>query len=293
MKVTPFSLFDKLIDLSFIKYGLELCQVDLGEYIMEYWISKEDKPVIVLLHAFGPNGKYSWRKQVKILSKDYKILIPNLIYFGNSTIKNKSYHVSDQVEAISSLFKYLKINNFILGGTSYGGVIAFELLYMKTFVIKKLFITNSPIKYVLDDNWEKIIDDFGVNRKSDVLIPDNYKNLKKLYDISNYKKKHFPKFIFKDVFKKLYTYQAQERRLLIDTFIDDQKYLNKRIYKIDIPILLVWGEKDNLSPLRTAVNLKKHLGENVRLAIVPKTGHMPHVERKSVFNKILLDFISI
>ena len=88
MKVTPFSLFDKLIDLSFNKYGLELCQVDLGEYIMEYWISKEDKPVIVLLHAFGPNGKYSWRKQVKILSKDYKLAtIPSA--FNESTIKSE------------------------------------------------------------------------------------------------------------------------------------------------------------------------------------------------------------
>ncbi len=293
MKITPFNLFDKLVDLSFKKNGLEMCQVDLGEYIMEYWISKEDKPVVVLLHAFGPNGKYSWRKQVKILCKEYKILIPNLLYFGNSTKKNKNYHISYQVDAVTSLLKYLNINCFILGGTSYGGAIAFELLYTNTFTIKKLFITNSPVKYVFDDGWEKIKKDFDVNKKSDVLIPDDYIKLKKLYDLINYKKKHFPKIVFKDIFNTLYTFQSKERKLLIDTFIDDQKYLKNRIYKSNIPILLVWGEKDILSPLRTALNLKKHLGENVRLEIVPKTRHMPHIERKSVFNKILLDFISI
>ena len=91
MKITPFGLFDQFIDLSFKRNGLELCQIDLGEYIMEYWVSKEDKPAVVLLHAFGPNGKYSWRKQIKILSKEHKILIPNLLYFGNSTKKNKSH----------------------------------------------------------------------------------------------------------------------------------------------------------------------------------------------------------
>ena len=52
------------------------------------------------------------------------------------------------------------------------------------------------------------------------------------------------------------------------------------------------GGGDTLVPLRTAINLKKHLGDNVRLEVIPNTGHMPHIERKTVFNKILLEFIS-
>ena len=155
MKITPFGLFDQFIDLSFKRNGLELCQIDLGEYIMEYWVSKEDKPAVVLLHAFGPNGKYSWRKQIKILSKEHKILIPNLLYFGNSTKKNKTYNIHDQIDALTRLLKHLKLDHFILGGTSYGGAIAFELLHEKNFSIKKLFITNSPVKYVFNDGWEK------------------------------------------------------------------------------------------------------------------------------------------
>ena len=292
MKITPFNLFDKLTDLSFKKNGLEFHKVDLGECVIEYWISKEDKPAVVLLHAFGPNGKYSWRKQIKTLCKKYKILIPNLLYFGDSTKKNKTFHISDQVEALTSLLKYLDINCFIIGGTSYGGAIAFELLHANNFKIKKLFITNSPVKYVYNDGWKTIIADFKVSKKSDVLIPDDYMKLKRLFDLINYKKKYFPKIVFKDIYNTLYTFHSKERKLLIDTFENDQYYLKERIYKSNIPILLVWGEKDTLVPLRTAINLKKHLGYNVRLEIIPNTGHMPHIERKTVFNKILLDFIS-
>ena len=241
MKFTSFKIFDKLTDLSFRKNGLEFCNVDLGKYIIEYWIGKEDKPTIVLLHAFGPNGKYSWRKQIKVLSKGYRVLIPNLLYFGNSTNKNKTYNVSDQVEALTCLLKYLNINCFIIGGTSYGGSIAFELLHANNFTIKKLFITNSPVKYFYNDGWKTIITDFKVSKKSDVLIPDDYMKLKRLFDLINYKKKYFPKVVFKDIYNTLYTFQSKERKLLIDTFENDQYYLKERIYKSNIPILLVWG----------------------------------------------------
>ena len=292
MKITPFGLFDQFIDLSFKRNGLELCQIDLGEYIMEYWVSKEDKPAVVLLHAFGPNGKYSWRKQIKILSKEHKILIPNLLYFGNSTKKNKTYHIHDQIDALTRLLKHLKLDHFILGGTSYGGAIAFELLHEKNFSIKKLFITNSPVKYVFNDGWEKIMKDFEVDKKSDCLIPSDYKKLKKLYNLSNYRKKHFPKIVFKDIYNSIYTHQAQERKRLIDTFEDEQKYLKDRVYKTDVPILLVWGEKDQIVELKTAKTLRRHLGENARLEIIPNAGHVPHIEKTAIFNKILMNFIS-
>ena len=188
MRITPFYLLDKFVDWSFKQNGLELCYSTFGDYSLEYWISKSDKPVVVLLHAFGPNGKYSWRKQVKTLSKKYRLLIPNLVYFGNSTKKNNSYSINDQVIALKKLLEHLKISDILLGGTSYGGAIAFELLYNQSINIKKLFVTNAPVKYVINDGWNKIIKDFKAEKKSDVLIPDDYVKLKKLYDLTNYKK---------------------------------------------------------------------------------------------------------
>ena len=292
MKYSPFFFLDRLIDFYFKICGLKLNYIDLGEYKMEYWIGNKDKPVVLLLHAFGPNGKYSWVSQVKVLSRKYNVLIPNLIYFGKSTMRNKSYHVKNQVDAVKCLLKNLKINSFSIGGTSYGGVIAFELLHTKNFKITNIFITNSPLKYIMDDVWDNIIEEFGVNKKSEVLIPFNYKQLKKLFNLSYYKKKYYPNFLFKDIFKELYTYQAKERRLLIDTFSEDQKYLNERNYKTDVPILLIWGEEDKLSPLKIALKFKKDMGDNVILKIISKTAHTPHIERRSLFNKILLDFLS-
>lgn len=292
MKITPFYFFDKFIDWFFKLNGLELCQTSLGDYSMEYWISKSDKPVVVLLHAFGPNGKYSWRKQVSVLSKKYKLLIPNLLYFGNSTKKNNSYTINEQIIALKTLLKYLEINDFFLGGTSYGGAIAFELLLDNSVKIKKIFITNSPVKYIVNDGWKKIINDFKVKKKSDVLIPDDHFKLKKLYDLTNYKKKYFPTFVFKSIFKTIYTYKTNERKQLIDNFEKDQKILKNRIYKTTIPILLIWGEKDQLTPLETAIKLKAHLGNQTQLEIIQNSGHVPHIEKTKVFNKILIDFLS-
>ena len=170
-----------------------------------------------------------------------------------------------------------------MGGTSYGGAIAFELLYNKSINIKKLFVTNAPVKYIINDGWNKIIKDFKAEKKSDVLIPDDYVKLKKLYDLTNYKKKHFPTFVFKAIFNTIYTHQTKERKRLIDTFEEDQKILKDRIYKTTIPVLLIWGEKDMLSPVETAKKLKAHLGDNARLEIIPNSGHVPHIEKDKHF----------
>ena len=57
-------------------------------------------------------------------------------------------------------------------------------------------------------------------------------------------------------------------------------------------MLLIWGEKDIFSPVETAKKLKAHLGDNARLEIILNSGHVPHIEKTSIFNNILMGFLS-
>ena len=58
-----------LIDFYFKICGLKLNYIDLGEYKMEYWMGNKDKPVVLLLHAFGPNGKCCHPRHEKAASQ--------------------------------------------------------------------------------------------------------------------------------------------------------------------------------------------------------------------------------
>ncbi len=291
MKISPFHIYDKLIDWTFSKCGLSLKTKKLGKYNVEFWIGNNELPPLLLLHAFGPNAKYSWYKQVRILSKNYNLLIPNLIYFGNSSMHPKSYKVSDQVEMIKLLLIDLNINTLSIGGTSYGGLVACEFALLNEFQIDKFFISNCPVKYSIEDGWNTILKKMEVTKKSEVLVPIDYKKLYILYNISRYKLSVFPKFVFNDIHKNLYIYQCDDRRKLMDDFMGNQHLLNEHIYNFSFPILLLWGEEDDLSPIELGIKLNEHIGDNAELKVISNSGHMPNIERPFTFNALMMKFL--
>ena len=91
---------ENLINRRLRRLGIEQQEVDLGQCHIEYWDSESEKPVLLLLPAFAPEAKYSWFKQLKSLSKKYRIVMPNFIFFGKSSMTNPSHHISDQTNAV-------------------------------------------------------------------------------------------------------------------------------------------------------------------------------------------------
>ena len=54
--------------------------------------------------------------------------------------------------------------------------------------------------------------------------------------------------------------------------------LHKRLHRITAPTLLVWGEHDRLAPPAYAEEFRNRIA-NSRIEIIPKSGHVPHVEQ--------------
>mgnify|MGYP005674042899 FL=1 len=286
-----FKLLDQLVDYHFKRNGLYKKLMVTNTYKIEYWSSDEKKPPMLLIHAFGADCKYSWFKQIAYLSQKYRLIIPNLLYFGASIKSPASHHINDQVDALKKLLEDLNINEFALGGASYGGVVACELANIETFKINKLFISNAPLKFSLQSDWEKVIADFGVHQKSEVLVPINHKQLYRLYRLSSANPLFMPSFVFKSIHRKMYQYNAKERRKLIDVFVDEHEKWTKKEYDFDFPILLIWGEDDKLNPLRIGIQLKEYFGENANLVILKNAGHLPNFDQPKSYKKALSKFL--
>ena len=61
--------------------------------------------------------------------------------------------------------------------------------------------------------------------------------------------------------------------------------------RITQPVLIIWGEKDRVLPLKHAYFAKDKI-PNARLEIFPACGHIPFFERPEEFNRLVLDFLS-
>ena len=59
---------------------------------------------------------------------------------------------------------------------------------------------------------------------------------------------------------------------------------------ISVPTLLIWGKKDNITPLRHAHFMKEKIS-GVELEIIPNVKHNPHREAPEILSEKVLNFI--
>ena len=65
-----------------------------------------------------------------------------------------------------------------------------------------------------------------------------------------------------------------------------------RLSSLDMPVLLVWGERDNVFPLDEFGKPLKDKLANARLVVVRQAGHGVYLDKPEEFNRLLLDFIA-
>lgn len=63
-----------------------------------------------------------------------------------------------------------------------------------------------------------------------------------------------------------------------------------RVSEIDIPVLLVWGEFDEIHPLREGLYLRRHLPQS-KLVIIHDAAHQVILDKPDVFNHVVRTFL--
>lgn len=288
---SPYFYIQLVVNWRFKWAGLKRKVFETERFIINYWDNNNGKPALVLVQAFAAESQYTWHKQVGKLHKDYRLIVPNFLYFGGSDMKGeRSYEIKDQVEAIRELLDHLGVESAIFCGASYGGVVSIEFADLYPNRVSKLVMTNSPLKYDTQEDLDAVLEDFGLASKTDLFVPQDYGQLHKLFGISYYRKPPFPKFVFRSIYQNLYQ-DVEGKRKLVDASTVELNKLRDKDYKLEIPIYLLWGAHDRLCPASMAYQLQEHFGDKAQVQIVPKTAHMPNFERPRVYNKYLLDFL--
>ena len=73
---------------------------------------------------------------------------------------------------------------------------------------------------------------------------------------------------------------------------DSSKSSDEKAYAaIHVPTLVLWGDKDSVTPLPDGEHLAK-LIPNAKFEVMPGVGHLPPVENTAGFNKVLLEFLA-
>lgn len=260
---------------------------------IEYWDNKEyDKPAIILIHGFGATTKYQWFKQVKILSQNYRVVVPNLFHFGNSKPGSAKFKIQDQVDLLQHLLAYLSIDKFVACGVSYGGLVAIELANQNADKLDKLIIFDTPVKFIYDTDIEMVCNTFDSESLHEIFAPSDPKGLKKLMCVTTGKYSYIPARWLREMHKEHYLSNLEDKRALITSILGEIKIYASREYEISAPILIFWGSNDEVFPLERGKMLSDYLGANTDFHIIKNGAHMPNILKAKEFNKLMLEFLN-
>mgnify|MGYP001359865701 CR=1 FL=1 len=276
--------------------------------------SNENKINILLVHGFGASKKH-WRHNQNFLGQFFNCYAIDLIGFGESSqpsalLNYESYKQnsikysfdlwSNQITTFCS--EIIKSPVYLVGN-SIGGVIS-----LKTAEILK----NNCKGVILIDCAQRTMDDKRL-KKRDILmnlLRPVLKTVVRQRIISNtlFTRAANPKVI-KKILEQAYPsgknideelieilYQPAKRENSKEAFrgfinlFDD--YLATDLFdKVNIPIQLIWGEKDPWESLSEAKSWKENFSNINRLDVIKGAGHCPHDEEPEETNRLIYEFI--
>lgn len=246
---------------------------------------RENAPVLLLIHGFGGDGKLTWMKQAFHFAKSYRVIIPDLLWFGKSS-SSREPSLSAQVEGFIQLMNHLEVNRAHVCGISYGGFVVMAMAHYHTARIKSLNVVNSPGHVMPLSEIDELCEHAGVNHVSEIFVPRTGTELKRLFDLTFHVEPFVPKLFMTQLFVHYFdNYQFEKEKLLEELPENRDEILPHP----EVPSCILWGENDAIFNVKYASMLQKDL--NGELHIIPGAGHGLPAEIPGKFNKCLEHFL--
>lgn len=252
------------------------------------------KPYLLLLHGMGANARINWYNQIKPLSKKFNLIMPDLIYFGESSSSTQNVSVEFQAKQIHEALLKLGITAKInIMGFSYGGLTT--AMYNEFFYneVSKLIIIDGPVKFFSGKMADSLAKSVGVQNMNNIIVPttlQEFNGMQKAVMSSS-----FP--ITKKLKQKIITYfftpTKEIRNKQMNYLIEQQTTYQNYTYNLDkTPTLLIWGGKDGVVPPSVGISLNKAYPNTTKLIIYPKAKHDAHFSETKRLNKAVIQFIN-
>ncbi|ERM94741.1 hypothetical protein AMTRI_Chr03g50180 [Amborella trichopoda] len=275
--------------------GLTPQNVEIEEgTAMNFWVpspkskkNNKHKGNVVLIHGFAAEGIVTWQFQVGSLTKKFSVYVPDLLFFGGSVTSSSDRSPSFQAHCLAKALNKLGAQKCALVGFSYGGMVAFKMAELYPEMVSHLVISGS-ILAMTDTISGETMARLGFSSSTELLLPTNVKGLKALLSVATHKNLWFPNCLYRDYLKVMFT-NREQRAELLDALIESNK--DTTIPNFTQKIHLLWGEKDQIFNLEVAKNMREELGKKATFEGIKKAGHLVHLERPCVYNRLLNRFL--
>ncbi len=234
--------------------------------------SQDKKPLILLHGLFGELS--NWDHVINGFTKGYDVHTPSLPLFETHP---GTTQLNGLVAFLENYIKKHSLSNPVLAGNSLGGHVALLYTLKHPNNVDSLVLTGSSGLYenTFGNSFPRV-NDFDYIRS-------------KIFEVFHKKEVVSDRLVNK-VFE---TVNNRHKALSVIKIARDAKRQNlkKELHKINVPVLLIWGMQDHITPISVAEEFYLSL-KRAKLHLINDCGHAPMMEQPVEFNKILGHFLS-
>ncbi|MDP2820908.1 MAG: alpha/beta hydrolase [bacterium] len=224
---------------------------------LEFESQKEKlRGCFLILHGWGSKSE-RWEEIGNLLSNlGFRIIIPDLPGFGESSNLATPWSLDNFVDLIDKFTEFLKIDKFYLLGHSFGGSLAIKSSLRFPYKIEKMFLVASS----------------GIRKKTlkkKILFFSS-----KIFKIFSFLPfyQFFRKAFYKFIIRKT-DYVNIKDSVVKETFLKITKEdLTGLLEFINLPTIIIWGNKDDFTPVKDAYLMNKKIA-NSKLILIEGADH--------------------
>ena len=283
---------EAMLEANLRSSGLEERCATFGRDRVQYWVGGQG-PTVVLLHGFGAHAVWQWYSQVEALTKRFRVVMPNLLWFGKSHSYDPDPSLEHQVQALIGLLDHLGEREIHLCGLSYGGAVASLLSARQPSRIQTLTLAASPAQSYRRQDYQRLCQRFGVRDISNIFVPNTVEDVQRLLSIGYKRPPLVPRFALRQVLDVLYGEHREEKRDLLRSLVGDLEQLASEPVTYEGPVKLIWGREDFVFPIPLAHRLAAQVGERASLTVIESACHAANLEQPHEFNAALEHFLLV
>ncbi len=241
--------------------------------------------LVIFIHGIGGN-KENWYQNMEVLSKTFNVVALDLRGYGESEDFLGPMNFSDVADDIQRLVLFLGEKKCHVVGLSMGAQISLYFYEKYPDLTQSLVLCDAPLGF--QDFTESEREKFIRLRRKPIEDGTDLKTMAiNIADTLIGKKSN--KLAYDQLVESMVKLRKETYLRAIDTFVKSDHY---NIFpKLDIPVLVLVGELDNLTPVSMAKEISRKIGGSI-LKIISNAGHLSNIENPGEFNKVVLGFLS-
>jgi pimeloyl-ACP methyl ester carboxylesterase len=260
--------------------GVHSRYAQAGAFELRY-LEAGSGPPLVLVHGLASNALQDWGRLVAPLARRYHVYAPDLPGFGRSQRPaDADYSIPMQVEALRAFLGAVGVSRARVAGISMGGWIVARLAGEHPELVERLVVV-APAGMRPDDSAPIPVE---------ALLPRDEAGVRRLIATIRHKPPASPSFLVRDILAERLREEWIVRRAL-ESMRPGKDWLNGRLGRAEMPVLIVWGKQDALIPVAYAAPLQAEF-KHATLRVLDGCGHVPMADCPQEFDAVLKAFLA-